>query len=77
MFGPTKLGRKGYEALVGRRTNLVFDEPRKLDLDISGSVAGNLDRLPDFQNVPVDVDRLYTFNSALDLLGRAQLAGLR
>jgi hypothetical protein len=65
LFGPTKLGRKGYEALVGRRTNLVFDEPRKLDLDVSGSLAGNLDRLPDFQNVPVDVERLYTFNSAL------------
>ena len=65
LFGPTKLGRKGYEVLVGRRTNLVFDEPRQLDLDISGSVAGNLDRLPDFQNVPVDVDRLYTVNGTL------------
>jgi hypothetical protein len=65
LFGPTKLGRKGYEVLVGRRTNLVFDEPRRLDLDISGSVAGNLDRLPDFQNVPVEVDRLYTINGAL------------
>jgi hypothetical protein len=66
LFGPTKLGRKGYEFLVGRKTNLIFDEPRRLDLDISGTAAGNLDRLPDFQNVPVDVDRLYTVNAGLN-----------
>ena len=36
LFGPTKLGRKGYEFLLGRRTNLIFDEPRRLDLDVSG-----------------------------------------
>ncbi len=65
LFGPTKLGRKGYEFLLGRRTNILFDEPRRLDLDVSAGVAGNLDRLPDFQNVPVDVDRLYTFSGAL------------
>jgi hypothetical protein len=65
LFGPTKLGRKGYEFLVGRKTNLIFDEPRRLDFDISGTAAGNLDRLPDFQNVPVDVDRLYTVNAGL------------
>jgi hypothetical protein len=65
LFGPTKLGRKGYELLVGRKANLVFDEPRRLDLDVSGTIAGNLDRLPDFQNVPVDVDRLYTLNGGL------------
>jgi hypothetical protein len=65
LFGPTKLGRKGYEFLLGRRTNLIFDEPRRLDLDLSATAAGNLDRLPDFQNVPVDVDRLYTVNGEL------------
>ena len=65
LFGPTKTGRKGYQALVGRRTPLVFDEPRRLDLDISGTIAGNLDRLPDFQNVPVDVERLLTLRAGL------------
>jgi len=65
LFGPTRLGRKGYEFLLGRRTNLVFDEPRRLDLDISATAAGNLDRLPDFQNVPVAVDRLYTMSGML------------
>jgi hypothetical protein len=65
LFGPTKVGRKGYRFLAGRRTALIFDEPRRLDLDVSGAISGNLDRLPDFQNVPVDVDRLVTLRSAL------------
>jgi hypothetical protein len=50
---------------VGHRRSLVYDSPRTLDLDVSGSVAGNLDRLPPYQNVPVDVDRLYAFNAKL------------
>ena len=65
LFGPTKVGRKGYSALVGHRKTLIFDEPRRLELDLSGRVAGNLDRLPDYQNVPVDVDRLVTLKAAL------------
>ena len=65
LFGPTKVGRKGYRVLVGHRNGLIFDEPRRLDLDLSGSVSGNLDRLPDFQNVPVDVDTLITVRAAL------------
>ena len=36
LFGPTKVGRKGYSALVGHRNALVFDEPRRLELDLSG-----------------------------------------
>ena len=55
LFGPTKTGRKGYRALVGHTSTLIFDEPRRLELDLSGSISGNLDRLPDYQNVPVDV----------------------
>ena len=64
-FGPTKVGRKGYVAGVGRKTTLVFDEPRRLDLDVEGTVAGNLDRLPEYQNVEVDVDRLMTIGARL------------
>ena len=65
LFGPTQTGRKGYYALVGHKRSLVYDSPRALDLDVSGAIAGNLDRLPLYQNVPVDVDRLYTFNATL------------
>jgi hypothetical protein len=66
LFGPTKTSRKGYYAFVGHKTSLVYDEPRELTLDLSGSIAGNIDRLPEYQNVPVDVERLYTFDAALD-----------
>jgi hypothetical protein len=65
LFGPTKVGRKGYSALVGHRNTLIYDEPRRLELDLSGRVAGNLDRLPDYQNVPVAVGTLVTLTAAL------------
>ena len=65
LFGPTKVGRKGYRMLVGHKSALIFDEPRRLDLDISASVAGNLDRLPEFQNVPVDIGSLVSLSSTL------------
>lgn len=60
LFGPTKTGRKGYVVGVGHHSTLLFDEPKRLDLDVDGDVAGNLDRLPEYQNVPVDVDRMYS-----------------
>ena len=65
LFGPTKTGRKGYRAELGHKTTLIFDEPRRLELDVGGSISGNLDRLPDYQNVPVDVGTLVTVGSAL------------
>ena len=65
LFGPTKTGRKGYVVGVGRTTTLVYDEPRRLTLAVDGSFSGNLDRLPDFQNVPVDVNRLAILDAEL------------
>jgi hypothetical protein len=38
---------------------------RYSDLDLDGFAAGNLDRLPEYQNVAVDVTRLYTLNARL------------
>ncbi len=65
LFGPTKTGRKGYGVSVGRKWTLVYDEPRRLELDFDGGFAGNLDRLPEYQNVSIDVDRLVTLESAI------------
>jgi hypothetical protein len=65
LLGPSKTGRKGYLASVGHRTALVYDDPRRLELDLSGSVAGNLDTMPEYQNVPIDVDRLYSMDARL------------
>jgi hypothetical protein len=58
LFGPTKTSRKGYVATVGRTHTFLFDDPRRLALDMDGSLSGNLDRLPEYQNVPVDVTQL-------------------
>ena len=66
LVGPTRTGRKGYIVGLGRSTTLLYDEPMRLTLKLDGSVAGNLDRLPDFQNVAVDVDRLGMFDAVLE-----------
>jgi hypothetical protein len=66
LFGPTKTGRKGYSIGAGWGRALVFDEPRRLDLRLDASLSGKLDRLPEYQNVPVDVTSLFTFYARLD-----------
>jgi hypothetical protein len=65
LFGPTKTGWKGYGVSVGHKWTLIFDEPRRLELDLEGAYSGDLDRLPDYQNVPVDVNDLVTFDAKL------------
>ena len=65
LFGPTKTSRKGYLVEAGHKNTLVFDEPRRLELDVDGTLAGGLDRLPEYQNVPVTVDRLAMLQAKL------------
>ena len=63
---PTKVSRRGYSFGLGHTNVLVFDAPRHLELHIDGRVAGHLDQLPEFQNVSVNVDRLYTATASLN-----------
>lgn len=65
LFGPTKTGRKGYTVGLGYHRTLLYDEPRRIELDTDAMFAGNLDRLPQYQNVAVDVDRLFAFDATL------------
>jgi hypothetical protein len=44
---------------------LIFDEPRRLTLTVKGQLAGNLDQLPEFQNVAVNVTTLGTLTGDL------------
>ncbi|HZI78061.1 MAG TPA: hypothetical protein VFD69_01040 [Vicinamibacterales bacterium] len=60
LFGPTKTSRRGYQVGLGHSNTLILDDPRRLTLKIDGRFAGNLDQLPEYQNVPVSVDRLFT-----------------
>src|SRR4030095_4154302 len=65
LFGPTQVSRRGYSVGVSHQSALIFDEPKRLDLTIEGRVAGELDQLPQYQNIPVRVDRLISFNAEL------------
>jgi hypothetical protein len=65
LVGPTKTSRKGYVASLGRSHTFLFDDPRRLALDLDASLSGNLDQLPEYQNVPVDITHLGEFEAKL------------
>jgi len=66
LFGPTKASRKGYAADVSYHDYIIFDRPRTLDYTISAAYWGDLDTLPDYQNVEVDIDRYATMGASLE-----------
>jgi hypothetical protein len=65
LFGPTKRGRKGYAFGLGYNRTLLYDEPRRIELETDAMFAGDLDRLPQYQNVAVDVERMFAFEARL------------
>jgi hypothetical protein len=65
LFGPTRTGRRGYTLGIGYHRTLVYDEPRRIDLEAGVMHAGNLDRLPQYQNIAIDVDRLFAFDATV------------
>jgi hypothetical protein len=65
LFGPTKTSRRGYDVGLGHTKLLLFDEPRRMTLTVDGSIAGDLDQLPEYQNIPVRVERLYSIGGQL------------
>ena len=56
LFGPTKTSLKGYAMGVGYHKTLVYDEPKRFDLNVDATYYGDLERLPDYQNVPTNFD---------------------
>jgi hypothetical protein len=65
LFGPTKVSRRGYVFGLGYDKTLLYDQPRKMDLSLDGTFYGNLDRLPDYQNVVATFDKLFTVRAKL------------
>ena len=65
LFGPTKVGRKGYSLKLAHSRYLIYDTPRTLQL--SWNVAGyaGMDRLPDYQNVAASDRNLLEGNLGL------------
>jgi hypothetical protein len=60
LFGPTKTSRRGYSAGLGYTKTLLYDLPRKLTLSVDAAYYGNLERLPDYQNVSASFEELLT-----------------
>ena len=74
LFGPTKVSRKGYAVSLAHTSTLIYDQPRQMQLVVLGRFAGALDQLPEFQNVSVKVDKLFSLNA--DLTYRNQRGSL-
>lgn len=58
LSGPTDRSRKGDAFIVGYEKALIFDLPRRMDLDISAAYYTGLDTLPNNQNVATRFDEL-------------------
>ena len=51
LFGPTKVGRRGFALIGEKKKALLHDPGRTLDLTLNLAGYSGLDRLPEYQNV--------------------------
>ena len=51
LFGPTKVGRRGFGLVGEKQTSFIHDSDRTLDLTLNLAGYSGLDRLPNYQNV--------------------------
>jgi hypothetical protein len=66
LFGPTKYARKGY-SIGGSYTGvLVSEKPKELEYKIHTGWYGDLQTLPDYQNVLASFTRYLTVGASLD-----------
>ncbi len=56
LVGPTKTSLKGWAVGLGYNRSLVYDVPRRLDLEADVTYYGNLDRIPDYQGIPTNFE---------------------
>ncbi|MDH3645731.1 MAG: hypothetical protein OER80_03070 [Gammaproteobacteria bacterium] len=62
LSGPTERSRKGDAFIVGYEKALIFDKPRRMDLDVSVAHYTGLDTLPNNQNVATSFTKLSSAN---------------
>ena len=58
LFGPTERARKGDAFITTYEKPLIFDLPRRMDLEVSAAYYTGLDTLPNNQNVPTSFEDL-------------------
>ena len=66
LFGPTKTSRKGYGLGLGHDRVLIDDRPRTLRLTADAALHGDLEVLPEYQNVQAPFRRLISAQVRLD-----------
>jgi hypothetical protein len=66
LFGPTKSSRKGYSFGLKYKQNIIYDNPEIMDYLVYANYYGNLERLPDYQNVAASYDRFFNFGSSFN-----------
>ena len=65
LFGPTKVGRRGYALMGEKRTNLIHDTDRTLEWTANVSGYSGIDKLPDYQNIVATHTQVVTASSTL------------
>ncbi len=58
LFGPTKTSRAGWSVSMGTTRWLVDETPRKTTWSLRAAFHGDLERLPDYQNIDASFDRM-------------------
>ena len=66
LFGPTKTSRKGYSAYLQYKDDFINERPLIIDYTIAAAHYGNLERLPDFQNVAAASDQFQTLSAKIN-----------
>jgi Tol biopolymer transport system component len=66
LFGPTEVSLKGHSIELQYDKSLVYDKPRRLDLELKASYFGDLDRVPYAQEIDAAVDEIYAVQARLD-----------
>jgi hypothetical protein len=75
LFGPRKVSRKGYSLSVQYSAYLLYERPRSLELTLSASGYGGLERLPEYQNIASSFERYLTLRGRLDYLDQRRSLG--
>jgi len=60
LFGPTKISRAGYSANLFYSDYLFNRKPRILSYEFGGGIHGDLETLPNYQNVSINTKTIYT-----------------
>jgi len=60
LFGPTKVSRAGYAFTLKYHRNIRHFKPQRFDFYILAGAYGDLETLPDFQNVEAPYKSMYT-----------------